>query len=963
MKNEARVVFRSNAAPIALLVAMVLSLSGSVSATLFGQEPLFQRLDRVLGEASPGVVSPRCSDYEFVRRIHLDLTGRVPGSDEVRRFVADADPNKRAALIDRLLAGADFSRHFANMLDVMLLERRADKGVPAAEWQKYLFDSVSQNKPYDQLVREILSADGSDPVLRPAVKFYLDRDGEPNLLTRDIGRIFFGVDLQCAQCHDHPLIDDYYQADYYGLYAFLNRSFVFTDKKDKDKLYFAEKADGEVNFSSVFTKQPGQSSPRLPGGAVVQDAAFEVGEEYVVAPAENVRPVPKYSRRAQLATLTTNGSNRSFNRNIANRLWALMMGRGLVEPVDLQHAGNPPTNAQVLDLLADEVPKLKYDVRSILRELARTEAYQRSYDLPPQSPDSAAMASQQLAALKMQQAALAATAEQSVKAVEAAMGQRDAASAAAAPLFDEMQKANAAAVAARQASDKAAAALAASQQQLAAKQDLGQSLTTAATASQEAAKKLPEDKELAAAAEKFAVKATAVAAEVAAATKAVNDLMPPAKAAADALVAAKQKVTETAAKYAPVKQAMEAAKEQWYAAAEKARLDNAALKSLESRIGDAEQVVKLSTLIADLGTLRQSTEKAQADMAAMQPAMEKLAAELPQRQTEVAAMQKVFDDAAKQLAESTQQLNARKEIAKSLADAAAQADFARQKLPEDPELTQAVQQIKTRSDQQAAQVAELAKAHAVREQETKVVAEKLAAAREVMTTVASQMDAAKAQVAALQNHVAAAQQKTTETNAAIGVTQQAVGQRIAERFYASNLRALSPEQLAWSLMQVGGVVDSHRAAVEAELNKAAPLDAAAQADPAKMAERARQLEAGVFEKLKGNQAAFVNLFSTGAGQPQDYFATVDQALFFANGGTVVSWLAPANGNLCDRMIKLDDPKAVADELYMAVFSRKPTDQEIQDVVNYLAARPNEKPAAVQELAWGLVTSAEFRFNH
>ena len=129
----------------------------------------------------------------------------------------------------------------------------------------------------------------------------------------------------------------------------------------------------------------------------------------------------------------------------------------------------------------------------------------------------------------------------------------------------------------RQASDKAAAALTASQQQLAAKQDLGQSLTTAATASQEAAKKLPEDKELAAAAEKFAAKATAVAAEVAAATKAVNDLMPPAKAAADALVAAKQKVTETAAKYAPLKQAVESAKEQWYAAAEKARLDNAAL--------------------------------------------------------------------------------------------------------------------------------------------------------------------------------------------------------------------------------------------------------------------------------------------------------------------------------------------------------------------------------------------------
>src|SRR4029077_11789942 len=122
---------------------------------------------------------------------------------------------------------------------------------PADQWKEYLRASFAANKPWDQLAREILGSDGAEPATRPAARFYLDRLAEPHLLTRDISRLFLGMNLQCAQCHDHPKIEDYTQEDYYGLCAFLNRTVLFQDKAKKIR-YLGEKADGEVTFVSVF---------------------------------------------------------------------------------------------------------------------------------------------------------------------------------------------------------------------------------------------------------------------------------------------------------------------------------------------------------------------------------------------------------------------------------------------------------------------------------------------------------------------------------------------------------------------------------------------------------------------------------------------------------------------------------------------------------------------------------------
>src|SRR5262249_17793001 len=148
------------------------------------------------------------SDAEFLRRIFLDLTGTIPSAVEARTFLSDPTADKRQKLIDRLLASPEHARHLQNVFDVLLMERRPDQQVPRAQWQEFLRPSFAANKPGDELVRDILSADGSDPKTRPAAKFVLDRDAEPVTVTRDISRLFLGMNLTCAQCHDHPVVDD-----------------------------------------------------------------------------------------------------------------------------------------------------------------------------------------------------------------------------------------------------------------------------------------------------------------------------------------------------------------------------------------------------------------------------------------------------------------------------------------------------------------------------------------------------------------------------------------------------------------------------------------------------------------------------------------------------------------------------------------------------------------------------------
>ena len=366
---------------LALMALMLLASAADVAAEVPGNA-LPHQVDTLIEAALPDFAkhaSPLCSDAEFLRRVTLDLTATIPSSEATRRFLADttASGTKRARLIDRLLASPAYARRMQYLLDWILMERRASENVPSAAWQAYLRQAAVENRPWDQLAHEILiEGGGGDSNTRPRARFYLDRDFDVTVVTRDVGRIFMGKDLECAQCHNHPVVDAYLQRHYYGLKAFLDRSYVFTDPKSKKKS-LGEKAEGDVTFTSAFDDTKGKTSPRILDLAEIIDPDGS-NKEYVTKPGKSAGGVPRYSRRRQLGIAVTAEQNRAFRLNIANRLWAAMMGRGLVEPLDLAHAANPPSHPELLDLLGDQLHDHGYDMKWFLGQLARTRTYQRS---------------------------------------------------------------------------------------------------------------------------------------------------------------------------------------------------------------------------------------------------------------------------------------------------------------------------------------------------------------------------------------------------------------------------------------------------------------------------------------------------------------------------------------------------------------------------------------------------------
>lgn len=371
-----------------LLVCLVLSRCSLLAEAHDGASPLHQEIDELVvkrlteSKLVPAAVS---GDAEFLRRAFLDLTGVIPTAKQAREFLDNSAPDKRLRLIDELLASPDYAIHMARVFDVMLIERRipttASYDVSAVKWRSYLTEAFAENRPWDQMVRDILGSDGVEERNAAGVKFFLVRDVAPHQLTRDVGRLFLGVDLQCAQCHDDPRFDTYRQADYYGIYAFLQRVVAFRDN-DKNVSLVGETAVGKATFVSVFTAKSGETNPRLPGGEMIADPDVTKDKEYVVKPGPKDRGVPVYSRRLKLAELLPRAETRGFSRNIVNRLWAMLMGRGLVHPLDLHHAANAPSHPELLERLERWLVDHKFDLKALLREIMLSQTYQRSSVLP-----------------------------------------------------------------------------------------------------------------------------------------------------------------------------------------------------------------------------------------------------------------------------------------------------------------------------------------------------------------------------------------------------------------------------------------------------------------------------------------------------------------------------------------------------------------------------------------------------
>lgn len=293
-------------------------------------------------------------DAEFLRRAWLDLTGVIPRPAEVRAFLRDDRPEKRAVLIEELLARPTHARRLADIWRRMLLPGDAD--VQAAGgvvgFQNWLQEQFAANNRYDNVVADLLVARGSPRQNGPAL-FYAALELKPEEIAANTSRILLGVQIQCAQCHNHPF-DRWTQRDFWGYAAFFAR-LQRRDGRAESQLQVLDAATGEVRF---------------PGSGEV------VAPKYLDSAEANQQE--DASRRRQLAIWLVSRENPFFAKASVNRVWAILFGRGLVEPVDDFSERNPPSHPQLLDELAARFVAGGYDLSDLFRTLALTRAYQRS---------------------------------------------------------------------------------------------------------------------------------------------------------------------------------------------------------------------------------------------------------------------------------------------------------------------------------------------------------------------------------------------------------------------------------------------------------------------------------------------------------------------------------------------------------------------------------------------------------
>lgn len=951
-------------ATAALRRFVCLGIALQASIVLAQSEPLHTQIDKLLTPVA-GVTPATASDAEFLRRASLDLIGMPPMADEARAFLADASPDKRAKLLDRLFASPHFVRHFVETLDLMLMERRPNTNVSADEWQAWLVKSVRENKPWNVMAKEILLADGADPAKRAPVRFALDRGADPNILTRDIGRVFFGRDMQCAQCHDHPIVSHYLQSDYQGLLAFVQPTYAVTKKEgDKQMVVSAEHVGGNVSFQSVFLHVPRRTGPRVPDGVVIDEPFYLPGEEYQVAPGENALSIPKFSYRSQLAELATNGSNDAFNRNIANRLWAMMFGRGLVQPLDMQNPDNPASNPELLELLAQQIAAMKFDMRTFLHELALTSAYQRSFDSPVSAVAVSEQAAKEAAQLEAERGTMAKTAEASSEAFTQAADAWEKVEAATIPVAGELDTAKNQYAEAKKKMDEATKAAADVSSQLEAKKTAVVPVQQAATAAEAAVKVLPADKELADAAQKFVARAQQLATEAATLTKTVEEKKAAVAPVTEAWTKTKPPVETALEKVKPLTTSLKDAEKAMFAAREKAEREKERLAALDRRLATARKVAEFSEKNQPVAAAIQAVAGQEAALANAQKLHDEFAAIVATHEATTKGQGEAVAAAGKAVEAARAEHAKRVEVANVVAAVFQATDAARQKAPLNEVLVAAGTKAQESLASAQAVITEAQKVLDAAVAAHKAADQAFVAGQESLAVKLAERARREQALVAAKDAVAAAKADLATKQTAVAPLAAELNDRWTSDFTIASLKPLSPEQLCWSVFRATGVYDRYWQTEVAELDKAKPMTEEQKKDAAQVAARDVELEQRTYDKLKGNIGTFVSLYGAAAGQPQgDFFATADQALFVANGGAVNSWVALAGDNVTERVVKKEDPNAAAEELYLSLFTRMPTESERVEVVNYLKDRAKDKPAAAQELVWALLNSAEFRFNH
>lgn len=319
--------------------------------------------------------APRCSDEVFLRRVYIDLVGLLPTEEEYHQFMSSTDPDKRDKLIDELLERKEFTEVWVSKWAEWLMMRSNNQvsTKSIALYYTWLSETIADNVPLDQMVRDILSASGGT-FRNPPTNFYqIERDTLK--VAENVAQIFMGMRTQCAQCHNHPF-DRWTQDDYYGFAAFFSQ---------------IGRKQGE-DYREVIVFNSGSGEVRHPVGNRVMPPIY-LG----AGPAD----VAGKDRRVVLAEWLASPQNPYFARNFANRVWQHFFGIGIIEPVDDVRVSNPPSNEPLLAELARRFTESKYDIKGLVRDICRSETYQRSTETNPTNElDTRNFARQQLRRIK-----------------------------------------------------------------------------------------------------------------------------------------------------------------------------------------------------------------------------------------------------------------------------------------------------------------------------------------------------------------------------------------------------------------------------------------------------------------------------------------------------------------------------------------------------------------------------------
>jgi len=338
------------------------------------EEVIDHYVDQQLKEESVAP-APQADDANLVRRMTLDLAGRIPTVAEVQAYLGSTSANKRVELVDRLLGSPQFIAHQVNELDTLLMYGSS------GNLREYLTKAVNDHRGWDRIFRELIDGAVDKDEVKGADQFLKVRGKDSDRLTNDVSTLFFGVNISCTQCHDHPLVSDWKQDHFYGLKSFFNRTF-------ENGGFLAEREHGLVSYKTPKGEDRSAKLMFLSGTVLDEPPSKELTNDEKKKETERFKelaqkkvapPAPAYSRRARLLEVALKpGENYFFARAIVNRVWYRLLGQGLVMPVDQMHSENPPSHPELLDWLERDQVEHGYDLTRLIRGIVLSKTYSRS---------------------------------------------------------------------------------------------------------------------------------------------------------------------------------------------------------------------------------------------------------------------------------------------------------------------------------------------------------------------------------------------------------------------------------------------------------------------------------------------------------------------------------------------------------------------------------------------------------